>query len=287
MKTPIFADWEVDFSNTFSQSQQIDLYKPDPVNLYTEEPDLILAAKPYVLAPRYYLVIHPPKNNPNQFKITVPIHKEANSSLRNQFRVELEPSTGWGVNATYKVEYWQWTPLINKPLNTIKKECILVEHWYVPTIDPDTFLAIYPFDYRFQYPIDRVILEPFDQPRLTKLITDVSRIDNLDGTVTDTLVGRNLSHVFSFREGYLNSLTETIVTIPYPYNEQTLEWDFNKSLSGTNITRDANQVTGAITDGTVSTEIEYIVPLHPCQIRLIPDHLDLLTERSEPYYYTI
>lgn len=275
MKTPIF----IDFESTYPQelvTTELNFYEQDEVDLYTQETDPVLAAKEYILAPRYFVIIKRPKNNPGP-DIRIAIHKSPTSILRNQLRVCLPPSQGYGFNASYKVSYYEWRPLLNieKDL-TVKK--VLEQWWYVPTIEEHTYVPMFPFDPRIVLPIDIVIVDRFDQPRLAQELVPVSRVDNtgVDGNVIDTITTREHSHIFAFRPDSIVSFTEDIQQETLPFNTSTLDWTYSKRLVGSSITRDGQTVDGTIATGTTDTHIEYIRPFHPSQITIQPDHLDML-----------
>lgn len=282
MKTPIFIDFETTYQTVLG-SNEINLFKSDPVDIYTDPLDVSISDKGYVLAPRYYMLITPPANQPSAFPIRIDIHKSPGSLLRNQSRVLLNPSTGFGINASYKVEYFEYIPRINLP-GDITQRKILEEWWYVPTIDECTYVPMFPFDPRQIYPLDFIVIEPFDQPQIKCEDVPVQRIDNLDGTVSDTIDSRDYSHIFHFKpDGATTSVTTNVATETLAFNAQTLTWTFSKRLDSTVLLRDASLVTGAIADGPVTTQIEYIVPFHPEQIRLLPEHLKCLTEHNFVY----
>lgn len=272
MKTPIFIDFESTYPQ-YNATAELGFYTADQVDLYTLESDPMLAMKPYILAPRYFVIIERPKNNPGP-KIKMHIHKSPFSILRNQLRVCLDPSIGYGHLASYKVTYYEWRPLLNieKDITVTK---ILQEWWYVPTIEENTYVPMFPFDPRIRLPIDIVIVDRFDQPRLVKEKVPVTRVDNtgVDGTVIDTITTREHSHLFNFRTG---TFTEDLQPEVFNFNESTLDWTYSKRLVGSSLTRDANTVDGAIIDGSVDTTIEYIKPFHPSQITIKSEHLEML-----------
>ena len=280
MLTPIFIDLEKD-----NPSPNINLYKEDPVDLTIEELDEELSIEPYILAPRYYIKIFSPPNNPSAFNQTIHIQKKGH--LSNQIRLSLAPSVNYGVNACYKVEYWEWTPLVNKPSNSITKTLLLTEHWYVPTIHPHSWVASYPFDINNYYPQDLIYLLPFNKPRLITEQVRVNRLNNADGTITDTIQDRNYSHIFSFEDDYYTDYLEDISTISYPFNKQTSKWNWDKQLNGSSITRLSTDVNGNPATGETETSIRYIKPLTVSEIRILPDYLNIELAHRHFRHYNI
>jgi hypothetical protein len=108
---------------------------PDPV---TPENELDLILKPLYLGSRYYLVIKPPseiRNDsgyiPKQFTYYIPWE----GIYKNQVRVALPPTIGWGEGSCYTVEYWEWRPhILPKIYKTppLKHKLLKIEHWLVP-----------------------------------------------------------------------------------------------------------------------------------------------------------
>jgi len=134
--TPLLLEW-----SPYSLPQHDD----PPITCYMVEP--------VILAPRYYLEIHPPKNLVSErvvseTPIEYPIDKQG--LLANKLQISLYPSIGSkeSVDSYYKVNYWQWTkvypdpnincnrrcnPLLNK--TPVTKHIIRTEFWYIPSID--------------------------------------------------------------------------------------------------------------------------------------------------------
>jgi hypothetical protein len=108
---------------------------PDPV---TPENELDLILEPIFLAPRYYLVIKPPsdiRNDsgyiPKPFTYYIPWE----GIYKNQVRVALPPTIGWGEGSCYTVEYWEWQPHILPRIykkSPLKHKLLKTEHWLVP-----------------------------------------------------------------------------------------------------------------------------------------------------------
>lgn len=108
---------------------------PDPLTV-DNELDLIL--KPIYLASRYYLVIKPPteiRNDsgyiPKPFTYYIPWE----GIYKNQVRVALAPTIGWGESSCYTVEYWEWTPHILPKMykkSPLKQKLLKTEKWLVP-----------------------------------------------------------------------------------------------------------------------------------------------------------
>ena len=143
---------------------------------------------------------------------------------------------------------------------------------------------MFPFDPRQVYPLDLIVIDPSDKPQLKTEEVPVQRIDNLDGTVSDTIDSRDYSHIFAFRPGgNTTNITTNISVESLPFNAETLTWTFSKRLTSSVLLRDASSVTGTIADGPVTTQIEYIVPFHPEQIRLTDEHLRCLTDYNFVY----
>lgn len=99
---------------------------------------LSLVTSPIQLAPRYYIKIKPPsiiRNDadylPRIFTYNIPWQ----GIYKDQVRLNLPPTIGWGEGSCYTVEYWQWQPMIF-PLSykrpPLKHRIIKTEHWLVP-----------------------------------------------------------------------------------------------------------------------------------------------------------
>ena len=297
MKTPIFIDYQTSFPSDLL-TNELNIYDEDPIDLYNDptilDPLDTSNTLPYILAPRYYLEIHSPRNQSGpSFK--VPIHKSSRSLLKDKVRIALKPSVGWGINASYKVDYWEWIPNVNLPAVPTKRK-LSTEYWYVPTIDRD-YVARFPFDVRScLYPYDKwanlqYIKHPGQYynygiytPRRRSVSVEVER--TVEGTtVKDLITDVNRLNVFSFpRETYV-SYTEDVIQERFNFNDEVKSWTFSKALLGASLVRDSSTVDGGVLEGTVQTTIEYIEPLHPHQITFI-DHDDILNDglTYSPYF---
>ena len=131
IKTPII------FTISPFVEAQLDPVIPQPTILtLTNELDLII--KPILLAKRYYLRIKAPKvitNSAgfaqNEFEYYIPWQ----GIYKDQVRVALTPTIGWGEGSCYTVEYWEWTPKITPLLSTkkpLKHKLLKTEYWLVP-----------------------------------------------------------------------------------------------------------------------------------------------------------
>jgi hypothetical protein len=108
---------------------------PDPV---TPENELDLILKPLYLASRYYLIIKPPseiRNDTSYISKSFTYHIPWEGIYKNQVRVALPPTIGWGEGSCYEVEYWEWRPHILPKIYKIpplKHKLLKTEHWLVP-----------------------------------------------------------------------------------------------------------------------------------------------------------
>ena len=284
MKTPIYIDYEVTYPNNLA-SNEFQIYEEDPIDIYTDptvlDPLDTTNTLPYILAPRYYLRIHRPRNQPGP-SITVPLHKSPTSLLNNKLRILLEPSIGWGVNGSYRVEYWKWVPNVNLPAMPTKYK-VRTEFWYIPTLDRE-YVPRYPFDVRLNEWYPRTAVEFIHMPRRTSILADVERTI-IGNTVSDLITDVNLTKLFCFPEDSFISFTQSIITEDLQFNSETRSWTFSKSLTGSTLVRDSSQVDGALVDGLTQTTIEYIEPLHPEQVTFY-DYDDILNDGlvSLPYF---
>lgn len=280
-KTPIYIDFAETFSTTVGSSE-LNIYEQDSINLYSPAASDAISTAPYRLAPRYYVLIHRPNTLPGP-TIKIDIHKSPASLLNNKIRVALPPSVGYGINASYRVEYWEWTPLINIDAQ-ITKKLIRTEYWYVPSIDNYSFVAAYPFDTRLNHWYHRtVFIEPIHEPLLVDKTITVNRIAQ-SNQVIDTIITAEDTDIFCFAPNDIISFTDNVIQETLPFNEQTQTWTFSKTLSSSTIVRDVNKVNGDIITGQVETTIRYIRPLHSSQI-VCNEREDILTDAN--YFYVI
>lgn len=136
IKTPVIFNLE-EFIEV-SEDPVIPIPTPTLTNPLTKDNILDLVTKPIKLAPRYYLKINPPsiiRNDteyiPKSFKYNIPWE----GIYKNQVRVGLQPTIGWGEGSCYIVEYWEWQPMIfpksyKRP--ALKHKLLKTEHWLIP-----------------------------------------------------------------------------------------------------------------------------------------------------------
>ena len=292
--TPIYIDFTA--SNTLYQvSNYLDLNTEDPVNLYIEDTDPITNTIERVLAPRYYVLIYSPAN---QYQATkkINIEKAPHSLNRNQLRVSLQPSIGYGLNACYRVQYWKWHPLLNST-GTISKTKIHEEHWYVPYINQDGYYnpnyyyferpRPWPYSYAYWNTSTRLVPElywPYYYNRIeTTSFPITERV--IDGDyVIDTLKTKSAMSIIK-----LYNDTDTIQVLSQPnifkYSQQTRSWTFSKDIYALRIRRLISGVNG-INDVAVdetgatipaTTNVKYYLPFHPCDITVKEEYLDQYT----------
>lgn len=257
MKTPIYLDFNIE--STYLMSNELDLNKEDPIDLYTSN---LLASPPYlnfqfVLAPRYYLKIYSPKDQ-NLSTIKIPIHKSPASHLKNKARILLSPSLSYGINSSYKVEYWEWVPNIGYT-QPPSKTLIKTEYWNIPTLD-NNYRVHLPFhlhlnEYQFyinnyNYNVNRLISEQ---------IVVLRSVDNINNKVFD-IIDPTKSFIFAFDLKNIISFEETIETENLIFNEETQAWTFSKKLINSTLIRNLNEVDGNVINGIVTTTINYINP---------------------------
>lgn len=280
-KTPIYIDFAKTFSTTVN-STELNIYEEDPIDIYSAATTDIISNAPYSLAPRYFIIIHRPVTQPGP-TIKINIHKTPASLLHNKLRVALPPSIGYGINASYKVEYWEWKPLINIDAQ-ITNKLIHTEYWYVPSIDECSYIATYPFDPHLNsWYYKTGSIDSIHKPRITQKNILVNRIfDNT--TVSDTITTTEDSDIFCFPLHDVISFKDNIIQEVIPFNEQTQTWTFSKTLSSSTIVRDVNKADGDAVTGSVETTIRYIKPFHSNQI--ICDEIQhVLTDAN--YFYVI
>lgn len=102
------------------------------------EEDPPITGREQVLATRYYLRIHPPDRG--QAGTIPPMRWDIPMAgiSAGIARVLLLPSVGYGINATYRVEYVAWRPILNgvmvkgRARVRVPERVVKEEHWKVP-----------------------------------------------------------------------------------------------------------------------------------------------------------
>lgn len=292
MKTPIYLDYEVSYPQHLS-SNNLNLYEEDPIDLYTDPltldpPDEVINTKSYVLAPRYYLEIERPRNQPGP-SIKIDIHKSKNSLLKNKLRIALPPSKGFGINCSYKVRYFEWIPNIN--LSAIpSKKLIRTEYWYVPTLNKYSGEYQYPFDiraHRYYATTFNDLYYPLRDLHYTSAKASVQvnvQRTIQDEQVIDLITDVNGMQAFVFAEGEVINFSDRVETEQFNFNTETQAWNFSKILTGSTLVRYKDKVDGALVDGPTITTVHYIKPLHPSQL-VVSDTSYVLEESTEYGYY--
>ena len=122
--------------------ESVDPVIPIPVGTLqtplTSDNILDLVTKPIQLAPRYYLKIKPPtsvRNDTEYIPRTFTYNIPWEGIYKNQVRMALQPTIGWGEGSCYIVEYWQWQPMIfpksyKRP--PLKHRLLKTEYWLIP-----------------------------------------------------------------------------------------------------------------------------------------------------------
>ena len=103
-----------------------------------QEEDPPITGREQVLANRYYLRIHPPQRE--QAGVVLPSKWDIPMAgiTAGIARVVLPPSDGYGVNASYRVEYVAWRPILNgvmvgnRPKVRVPERVVKEEYWKVP-----------------------------------------------------------------------------------------------------------------------------------------------------------
>lgn len=107
------------------------------------EEDPPINGREQVLATRYYLRVHPPQGGlvrPAPVGIVLPTRWDIPMAgiTAGVARVLLLPSIGYGVNASYRVEYVAWRPTLkgsmvgNRPRIRVPERVVREEYWKVP-----------------------------------------------------------------------------------------------------------------------------------------------------------
>lgn len=285
MKVPVYINLEKHLnylaSNEFNLNKkdpsvfyQLDVNKEFPLDILI---DPLTAAppfdppfdttKPYILAPRYFIVIKSPLDQ-NLPTLKIKIHKSDNSLLKNQARVLLEPSRSYGIKSCYTVDYWEWTPNLNMEADITKKK-LASEYWFIPTLDSN-YVPYYPYPL---YPNNHDINHSnfYNYPRLTslkiKVIRTINSINN--NIVEDLIIDKKYNHIFSFPQDSIISFTEVINTEVFGHNTESKTWDFNKRLAHSLLQRDITKVDGDIINGDTETTVDFIMPFTPDQLIVI------------------
>lgn len=273
MKTPIFIDLKKELNSL--TSNEFNLNEEDPLDIYLD-PNAVLPTPiplvnttlPYILAPRYYLLIKSPLDQ-NLPTLKIKIHKSDTSLLKNKARILLEPSLTYGINSCYTVEYWEWVPNLNLTADISKKK-LKTEYWFVPILDNNYAPhQLYYLKLTECYSYNPFYYSYYNYSKLSSEKVDVERTVNvLNGTVEDIITDAKYSHIFSFPLDNYLSFQENIITENFNYNEETKKWNFSKALTESTLIRKSNEVDGALLDGPTSTTIEYISPFNPAQLNL-------------------
>lgn len=278
--TPIFIDFTKTPSGLYQTSSYLDLDTKDPVDLYTEDTDPVTSTQPQILAPRYYVLIHSPANRYSATK-KINIEKAPHSINRNQLRVELQPSIGYGLNACYKVDYWKWQPLLNLTAD-ITNTKIHTEYWYVPNID---YLGFYVSNYymndtprSWPYGIAQWNVATRKYPYLywpyyyNRKVTKEFTADRIiqGDYVYDTITSREALSIIRLQD---DKESFTILSQPntFSYNAEAATWTYSKDVYGVRLKRLISGVNGlegqTPTQGDNQTiKVAYYLPFHPCDI---------------------
>ena len=290
MLTPIFIDFsEKELYQTASNYLNLDA--KDPVDLYSEDLDPVSNTKERILAPRYYVIIHGPNNNyqaPKKFNI----EKAPHSIGKNTLRTTLTPSFGYGINACYKVEFWEWYPLLNSTA-TISKKKVHTEYWYVPTINntgyyiPNNYynqsyrpwphsiesklyswrLKNYLGEYYWPYYYPRTVVKEFVANRVVEgdyVYDDISTKDALP-IIT-----------FTNKEDSVQILSRLDT---FTYNTAVKDWTFSTDTYGVRLKRLISVVNGLEqiepeTFDNVTIKVRYYLPFHPSDMTVNEQYLD-------------
>jgi hypothetical protein len=279
MKVPVFVDLEKDLNVLVSN--EFNINKEDPLDIYIDPFTLIPqrippvdTTLPFILSPRYYLLIKSPLDQ-NLPTIKINIHKSQNSLLRNQAQILLESSKANGLNSCYKVELWQWTPNLNLEADLPKKK-LYTQYWFIPTLD-ENYVAQYPSSlYSYRSDVEYLF---YNQPRLLSKKIEAFRIITTDlitneVSVEDTILKREYSDIFYFPKTTYNFFKQTVVTEQLNYNKETQSWKFSKSLINSILSRNPKGLDGDLVNGVTNTTISYIPPFTPDQL-IITDYNNL------------
>lgn len=103
-----------------------------------QEEDPPITGKEQILATRYYLRIHPPKRGQEGSVLPTRWDIPMAGVTAGVARVLLLPSIGYGINASYRVEYVAWRPILNgvmvgtRPRVRVPERVVKEEYWKVP-----------------------------------------------------------------------------------------------------------------------------------------------------------
>ncbi|WOL31338.1 hypothetical protein [Microcoleus phage My-WqHQDG] len=103
-----------------------------------QEEDPPITSREQVLATRYYLRIHPPQRLQGGTVLPTKWDIPMAGVSAGVARVLLLPSIGYGVNASYRVEYVAWRPILNgtmvngRPRIRVPERVVKEEYWKVP-----------------------------------------------------------------------------------------------------------------------------------------------------------
>ncbi|MBD2201798.1 hypothetical protein H6G33_10605 [Calothrix sp. FACHB-1219] len=122
----------------------LDILPIEPiVDIPNSNEEIELLEEPIISNTYYYLIIYPPQTNNSLTNLPAPsikVHIPTNSLVKGKVRLKLPPSIGFGINACYKIEYWQWNKTV-VPTDYIKfapkifPKLIHIEYWHIPTVD--------------------------------------------------------------------------------------------------------------------------------------------------------
>lgn len=278
MKVPIFIDLETDLN--YLQSNEFNLNIEDPSVFYQEDinkqfpldiyVDPLTAAppfdppfdttKPYILAPRYYILIKSPKDQ-NFPTIKINIHKRSTSLLKNKARVLLEPSLAYGINSCYTVEYWEWIPNLNLIANISKKK-LFTQYWLVPLLN-NNYTPYYPYTTFFSN--NSNIYPYLNHTKLVSEKIEVSR--TITGNIVeDYITNSKYNHIFYFPKDSIIDFKEVITLELIGHNKETKDWNFSKKLTHSILTRNIEGLDGDLTNGITTTTVKYITPFTPNEL---------------------
>jgi hypothetical protein len=278
IKTPVFIDLNNELNNL--SSNEFNLNQEDPLDIYIDPLTItppptppINTTLPFILAPRYYLLIKSPLDQ-NLPTLKIKIHKSSNSLLKNKARILLDPSISYGLNSCYTVEYWEWVPNLNLPAE-ISKRKLKTEKWYIPTLNSN-YIPEYPYRMHYnEYSNINIFNDTFylftelNKPRLiSEKIEVVRTINTVDNLIEDLISNPKYCHIFSFARDSVVSFTENIITEDLNFNQETKSWNFSKALINSLLIRKNENIDGAIVNGLTITTINYIKPFASYQLNI-------------------
>lgn len=167
--------------------QEEDPVIPQPDPPITSENELDLITEPIFLAPRYYLKIKAPENVkndafyiPNEFKYYIPWE----GIYKNQVRLPLAPTIGWGEGSCYTVEYWEWTPQIRPLLyrkRAVNHKHIKTEYWLVPH-PSNRYLVNYQYIDKYRFNTLKIALTSTGSPISLANYNDILVVTSINKT---------------------------------------------------------------------------------------------------------